>query len=419
MQVFISYAHTAVDTALARYLAARLREMGLEVWLDESVLRAGAVLQADVERGIAESEAGIFIVSQSWLVSEWTAFELEQFDRRDPHSVKRIPILRLPRERLIVPPALVKIKGLIWLENEVDCDARFWEVYCAVSDTPPGPSEAWSERGRSISKIVAPIPLPIPPRPTASLRASLRCDRAPQWKTVDDLATEGSNEIILVTGVVGQAHEHFLERIQRLLRLDPPRSVTTVDWPTRPHSRDEFREALARALGVAPASLAQDLSLRLTHSNLVLLHPCLRSRYVDDALVKYYTVWLPELIGESRPQMNLKCVQPVEWPPEASAARRVMTWLRLGGEVEEDGRPQAEALIGRMRGGASRSLRAIRLHDLSDITDSDLNEFCDLMNLDDRQRTWFLVRIRARDPKTPRDVFQAIDDYLPDARSLT
>ncbi len=102
MQVFISYAHTAVDTALARYLAARLREMGLDVWLDESALKAGAVLQADVERGIAESDAGIFIVSQSWLVSEWTAFELEQFDRRDPHRVKRIPILRLPRERLTV-----------------------------------------------------------------------------------------------------------------------------------------------------------------------------------------------------------------------------------------------------------------------------------------------------------------------------
>ena len=419
MQVFISYAHTAADTALARYLAERLREMGLKVWLDETALRAGAVLQVDVERGINESDAGIFVVSQSWLASEWTAFELEQFDRRDPRVVRRIPILRLPRERLTVPPALVKIKGLVWLEDEVDCDARFWEVYCAVSDTPPGPSEEWSLRGRSVSKASAPIPPPTTPRPRPSVRPSLRCDRAPQWNTVDDLAIEGSNEIILVAGVVGQAHEHFLERIQRLLRLDPPRSVTTVDWPTRPHSRGEFREALARALGVAPASLAQDLGLRLTHSNLVLLHPCVRSRYIDDALVNYYTVWLPELVDEIRPQMNVKCVQPVEWPPEASVARHLLTWLRLRGADEEDARPQAEALIGRVRGGATRTLRAIRLHDLSDITADDLNEFCDLMNLDDRQKTWFLSRISARSAKTPRDVFQAIDDYLPDARSLT
>ena len=128
-----------------------------------------------------------------------------------------------------MPPALVKIKGLTWLEDDHDCDARFWELYCAVGDTAPGPSEEWSLRGRSLSKSSAAIAPPVAPRRHASVRPSLRCDRAPQWKTVDDLATEGSNEIILLPGVVGQAHEHFLERIQRLLRMDPPRSVTSID----------------------------------------------------------------------------------------------------------------------------------------------------------------------------------------------
>jgi hypothetical protein len=417
MQVFISYAHTPADTALARYLSARLRDIGVGVWLDESSLKAGTLLQADIEQAIAESAAGIFLVSPSWLASEWTAFELDQFDKHDPHVVRRIPILRVAKERLNVPPPLVKIKGLVWLEDDRDPDARFWELYCAITDTPPGPSDQWNQRGRSLSKTSAVIPPPEPPRSVASLRPSLWCDRAPQWKTVDDLATQGANEIILLPGVVGQAHDHFLERIQRLLRMDPPRSVTVIDWPTRPHSRDEFREALARAVNVSPAGVAEELAQRLTHANMVLLHPCIRSRFVDEALINYYTQWLPQLIDECRPRMNLKCVQPVEWPAESSIAQ-LLIWLRLRGAPPDDSKPKADQFILRVRTGAAATLRAVRLHDLCDITADDLNEFCDVVNLNERQKTWLLSRISARRPKTPREVFQTIDDYLPDARSL-
>jgi hypothetical protein len=41
------------------------------------------------------------------------------------------------------------------------------------------------------------------------------------------------------------------------------------------------------------------------------------------------------------------------------------------------------------------------------------------MKLNDQQKTWLLSRITMRSPKTAREVFQAIDDYVPDARSLT
>ena len=419
MQVFISYAHPPADTGLARYLSARLRDIGIGVWLDESSLKAGTLLQADIEQAIADSAAGIFLVSPSWLASEWTAFELDQFDKHDPHVMRRIPILRAARERLNVPPPLVKIKGLVWLEDDGDPDARFWELYCAITDTPPGSSDQWNQRGRSLSKASAVIPAPEPPRPAACVRPSLRCDRAPQWKTVDDLATEGANEIILLPGVVGQAHDHFLERIQRLLRMDPPRSVTLIDWPTRPHSRDEFREAVARAMNVSPAGVADELGRRLTHANMVLLHPCLRARFVDEALISYYTQWLPQLINECRPRMNLKCVQPVEWPPASGIAAQLLIWLRLRGAPLDDSKPQADQFMLRVRTDAAATLRTVRLHDLCDITPDDLNEFCDVVNLNDRQKTWLLSRISARCPKTPKDVFQAIDDYLPDARSVS
>src|SRR5262245_36870681 len=182
MQVFVGYAYTPADTALARYLAARLRAGGVDVWLDEASLKAGGMLQADIEQAIAASQAGIFIVSPSWLISEWTAFELDQFDKRDPRVVKRIPILRTPPERLNVPPPLVRVKALIWLEEDLEADARFWELHCALADTNPGPSDQWLSLGRALSKTPVPLPAPAVARPASTLRASLRCDRAPQWK---------------------------------------------------------------------------------------------------------------------------------------------------------------------------------------------------------------------------------------------
>ena len=56
MQVFISYAHTPADSELARYLAARLRDLKIDAWLDEESLTAGGRLQADIERAIAAQQ---------------------------------------------------------------------------------------------------------------------------------------------------------------------------------------------------------------------------------------------------------------------------------------------------------------------------------------------------------------------------
>src|SRR5947208_1337906 len=127
MQVFISYAHTVADSALATYVAERLRAVGIDVWMDRASLTASGLLQADIEKGIAESDHGVFIVSQSWLSRDWTAFELERFSQRDPQTARRIPIFRAPRRDLAVPPALIRVTGFEWLERDPEVDARFWE----------------------------------------------------------------------------------------------------------------------------------------------------------------------------------------------------------------------------------------------------------------------------------------------------
>jgi hypothetical protein len=254
------------------------------------------------------------------------------------------------------------------------------------------------------------------------VRPSLKCDRAAQWKTVDDLATSGANELLILPGAAGQAHEHFAERVQRLLRADPPRHIACVDWGNRrPASRNEYRDAVAVALDVGANELESGLRQRLAHENIVLLHACLRSRFLDAQIVEYYTRWLPDWIAAAQPSWNVKCVQPVEWPPEtfwSSIGRR------LRGSDDDDGsaRPAAEVMLSQLLERSEPLLRAVRLAELHDLSGEDLEEFCQVMALKPRQRTWLRKRIEARRPRTPTEVFKAIDDYIPDVpdeRSLT
>jgi hypothetical protein len=419
IQVFVSYAHTPADSALATCVAASLRSVGIDVWLDEATLSGGDLLQDAIEKAIAASHHGLFIVSQSWLNREWTQFELELFARRDPNIVRRIPIFRAPRRDLVIPPALIRVTGFEWFDDDRNVDARLWEAYCAVTDTPPGSRDDWAGCWRGLAKQGAAAPRPITASCDARQRPSLCCDRAVQWNAVEQICLERAGHVMLLPGCMGQAHDHFVERIQRLLRLDPPRSMVTIDWPTRPRRQDEFLEALARALGVAPEAVAGELGERLAYNNLLLLHPCIRARFVDQPLVQYYTEWLPELVGRAHGDMHVRCVQPVEWPREPGGVAQVLSWLGLKERpAETEGRAEAEALIEKVKDGAPPTLRAIRLRDLADLTQDDLVEFCELVRLTQAQRAWLLARVASRRASDPCDIFQALDDFLPDARSI-
>jgi hypothetical protein len=422
-QVFISYAHTTPDAALASYLAKRLRDRDIRVWLDTESLPAGLPLQAAIEQGIAASDHGIFIVSRSWLPRDrdYTAFELEQFARRDPAgvTVRRIPIFREPRAQLAIPPELVRMTGLEWLDTDRDWDARFWQLQCALSGEEPGDPESWSDKGRaSAGRHPTPAPPP-PPRPSAA-PASLRCDRALQWSAVDVHAVQKVHELLLLPGTIGQAHEHFVQRITRYLRADPPRSIVPVDWETRPRSQGEFLEALGSALEVATDGVVAKLGQLLSRANVFLLHRCIGANFVDASLTNYYTVWLPELLKQCKPQNHLKCVQPIEWPRQRRGVTQMLTWLRLGGRDDDpNSRQDAERLIETVRSKVAPPLRAFRIHDLADVTDDDLRDFCDLVDLTRAQRDFLLARIKSANAVTPKEIFDAIDKYLPDARSLT
>lgn len=127
------------------------------MWQDES-LPANESLEADVENAILESDHAIFLISKLWLSRRLSAFELGRFDRANRPQARLIPVFRLPKEQLKLPPQLVRLKGVTWLETDPDPDARFWEVYCGITDTAPGPQDAWGDRGRGLMKASVPPP---------------------------------------------------------------------------------------------------------------------------------------------------------------------------------------------------------------------------------------------------------------------
>ena len=74
--VFIS--HASEDKAdVARPLAHALEENGLAVWYDEFEMRIGDSLRRKIDKGIANSNFGIIVISRDFISKGWTNYELD------------------------------------------------------------------------------------------------------------------------------------------------------------------------------------------------------------------------------------------------------------------------------------------------------------------------------------------------------
>jgi len=73
--VFIS--HATEDKTVATPLAEKLREVGLNVWYDQYVLRWGDSLMDSINTGLKDSIFGIVILSKTFFKKQWTKTELK------------------------------------------------------------------------------------------------------------------------------------------------------------------------------------------------------------------------------------------------------------------------------------------------------------------------------------------------------
>jgi WD40 repeat protein len=101
--VFLS--HSAKDKDVVRDIAARLRNDGVRVWLDEEQIKPGDNAAAKIEEGLERSRVLVLCMSANAFGSEWARLEAGTFRFRDP----------LNKERRFVPLRLdeAELKGLL------------------------------------------------------------------------------------------------------------------------------------------------------------------------------------------------------------------------------------------------------------------------------------------------------------------
>lgn len=91
--VFLS--HSSADNRITEELAMRLKADGVNVWLDNWILRPGDSIQAKIDTGLTGSMCLGLLLSKSSVSSAWTEFEQNSVRFRDPRNTERrfIPVL--------------------------------------------------------------------------------------------------------------------------------------------------------------------------------------------------------------------------------------------------------------------------------------------------------------------------------------
>ena len=87
--VFISHASEDKED-FVRPLATTLDENGLDVWYDEFELEIGDSLRDSIDRGLANSDYGIVVLSEAYFEKDWAQYELNGLVARDVGEEKVI-----------------------------------------------------------------------------------------------------------------------------------------------------------------------------------------------------------------------------------------------------------------------------------------------------------------------------------------
>jgi len=431
--VFVSYAHPDRDFAVD--LARQLGRLGFQVWFDEEQVPAGAPVKETVARAVGEARHAVFVITDAWLDRDWTEWELELFQADRQAGRIAIPLLRIPRDVKRLGPYLAKQNALAWPVDDPEPLARLWQVLCGLRQEPAGPRDAWSERARQAlggngPALAARTPDEREARTVLAVRqgvhVALSCDRAAQWGALTTCAATADSQALFLYGSRGQGHDVFFERVKECLPQDPRRRIRTVDWGAQtPTAKGQFLAALAEALDhCRPEQLAATLRTQLAKQNLVLLHsPVFKEEFEDDALVDYYTCWLPELLAQAgaapRPgdSWGLKLIQGIAWcrsSPLQSGTAWLLRRLGVGGTVWAKNalqRGDALAVLARIRRQADPRLPIVLLDELPDLRREDVEQWSLLLPMPERERERGRIVDRVmRGARDSADILQEITE---------
>jgi hypothetical protein len=149
-QVFISYSHEPPENAdFVRDLAGWLRQIGFIAWLDEERIPAAASIQSELKKAIEESDVGLFVVTSRWTKRDWTQHEVRLFAKRS--NGRRLVVLREDVELGDLGPHLDGLKTVRWEPEDKELYEHYWEIYCGITNSVPGPKKDWAYKARNLT----------------------------------------------------------------------------------------------------------------------------------------------------------------------------------------------------------------------------------------------------------------------------
>ena len=87
--VFISHA-TEDKAEFVDPLAEALVERGCEVWYDDNILKIGSSLRKSIDRGLANSQYGVVVLSPSFFAKNWPQYELDGLVTREMNDGREL-----------------------------------------------------------------------------------------------------------------------------------------------------------------------------------------------------------------------------------------------------------------------------------------------------------------------------------------
>jgi TIR domain len=150
-KVFISHASEDKERFVVKF-AQRLRENGVDAWLDQWEMQPGDSLVDKIfEQGLKDAQAVILVISAASIVKPWVREELNlSVVKRISQGTKLIPVVI---DQCEVPQAL---QSTIWqrIDDLNNCDAAFQRILAAIFNTSEKPA-----LGKAPEKYVAPAPV--------------------------------------------------------------------------------------------------------------------------------------------------------------------------------------------------------------------------------------------------------------------
>lgn len=87
--IFISHASEDQES-LVRPLAIALRQLGVKIWYSEFSLEIGDSISRSIDRGLAESQYGLVVISKNFMGKKWPEYELRGLVNRETMEDKVI-----------------------------------------------------------------------------------------------------------------------------------------------------------------------------------------------------------------------------------------------------------------------------------------------------------------------------------------